>query len=189
MNKFSAIVVVLIIALAATTACSNKKDNAAIQGDRMPVRTINDMKMDMLPDSGNHIADPDGFLLPKTKERNNKRIHKLQTAAGVNMAYAVAGRIDKEDVRDFALELGNKFGKQGSNQHKNIIVVIAVEQKKWYMAIGSGLKKEFPDTICEQINHRSIANNVSRGNPDKAVNDIMDAVYERIKPKSTETDF
>ncbi|MCI6701783.1 MAG: TPM domain-containing protein [Prevotellaceae bacterium] len=189
MNKFLAIVTIVGIAIIGFSACSNNGKSGAVKEDGLPERSIDDIEMVMMTDSGNHVADPDGFVLPKTIEQTNKRIYKLQTASGVNMAFVVAGKIKTEDMREFALQVGTKYGKAAGNNQKAIVVVMAVENPKWYMAIGNGLKKEFPDTVCQQINNESIAPHLGRGNPDKAVNAVMDAVYERIKPKTNDSDF
>lgn len=189
MNKIPTLAAAVLLTLCMLSSCSmcERKKEAAIDVNAFPVWSPDSIKMVHLEDSCQYISDPDNFVLPETKDKANRLLRRLETSVGVQASVVVAGRIKGGNAQNFAIDLADKYGAGDTKNNRNIVLVIAVEDRNWFMTRGAGLQKELPDTLCLQYGEKHIVPNINKNNPDRAVYETVKAIFNKLKKADDET--
>jgi len=146
------------------------------------VYTASSLPMVHLKDSTKYLINPDTLINEETEDSINKVLSKLEHLKGIQTVYAVVNNIDNpDDMSKFCSDLGNKYGVGNKKTDKGLIIIIAVEQKKWFIAPGKGLEGEFPDIICKEIGSTYIESNMNSKSPNinKAALSTTNAIYNK----------
>lgn len=146
------------------------------------IYTASSLPMVHLKDSTKYLINPDTLINKETEVSINKVLSKLEHNKGIQTVYAVVNNIDTpDDMSKFCADLGNKYGVGNKKTDKGLIIIIAVEQKKWFIAPGKGLESEFPDIICKEIGSTYIESNMNTTKPNinKAALSTTNAIYNK----------
>lgn len=146
------------------------------------VYTASSLPMVHLKDSTKYLINPDTLINEETEDSINKVLSKLEHLKRIQTVYAVVNNIDNpDDMSKFCADLGNKYGVGDKKTDKGLIIIIAVEQKKWFIEPGKGLEGEFPDITCKEIGTNYIENNMNSKSPDinKAALSTANAIYNK----------
>lgn len=146
------------------------------------VYTASSLPMVHLKDSTKYLINPDTLVNEETEDSINKVLSKLEHLKGIQTVYAVVNNIDNpDDMSKFCSDLGNKYGVGNKKTDKGLIIIIAVEQKKWFIAPGKGLEGDFPDIICKEIGSKYIESNMNSKSPNinKAALSTTNAIYNK----------
>ena len=80
-----------------------------------------------------------------------------------------------------AQDLGNKYGVGDKDTRRGLVVVIAVDDKRYTIAPGQGLEGELTDVDCNHIAQAFIIPNMKSGNTDLAVVQTSQGLLTKIK--------
>ena len=69
-----------------------------------------------------------------------------------------------------------------------MVVVVAVDDRKYFIAPGEGLEGDLTDVECDDIARACIVKNMRKGNVDEAMLSTAKAVYNKFKTGSTGLD-
>ena len=144
-----------------------------------------DVPIPFLQDSTQYVSDPDGYVDKAQKDSANFYLQKLKLECGVQNVLIIVGKVDNQDAFRMAQDVGNKYGIGYKKSRRGLVVVIAVEDHKYFIAPGSGLEGELTDVDCDDIARACIVKNMREDNPGEAVASVSRAIYNKVKSGRT----
>lgn len=147
--------------------------------------TAQNVPIPFLQDSTQYVSDPDGYVDRVQKDSANYYLQKLKLECGVQNVLVIVGKVDNQDAFRMAQDLGNKYGIGYKKSRRGLVVVVAVEDHKYFIAPGSGLEGELTDVDCDDIARACIVKNMREGNPGEAVVSVSRAIYNKVKSGRT----
>ena len=97
----------------------------------------------------------------------------------------IVGKVDNQDAFRMAQDVGNQYGIGYKKSRRGLVIVIAVEDHKYFIAPGSGLEGELTDVDCDDIARACIVKYMREGNPGEAVASVSRAIYNKVKSGRT----
>lgn len=93
----------------------------------------------------------------------------------------IVGRVANQDAFRMAQDVGNKYGIGYKKSRRGLVIVIAVEDHKYFIAPGSGLEGELTDVDCDDIARACIVKYMREDAPGEAVASVSRAIYNKVK--------
>ena len=121
-----------------------------------------------LQDRTKYVSNPDGVLSQRAVDIIDSTLYSLEHKKGVQSIVAVVKRIEGGDAYSFAIGLGRKYG-VGTKANTGIVIVLASEDRTYYIVTGEGLEKFLPDAICKRVENRQMVPYLKEGNWDQAM--------------------
>ena len=138
-----------------------------------------------LKDSTQYVSDPDGFVGKEQKDSANHYLQKLKLECGVQNVLIIVGKVENQDAFRMAQDVGNKYGIGYKKSRRGLVIVIAVEDHKYFIAPGSGLEGELTDVDCDDIARACIVKYMREDDPGEAVASVSRAIYNKVKSGRT----
>ena len=138
-----------------------------------------------LQDSTQYVSDPDGLVGKTQKDSANFYLQKLKVECGVQNVLIIVGRVENQDAFRMAQDVGNKYGIGYKKSRRGLVIVIAVEDRKYFIAPGSGLEGELTDVDCDDIARACIVKYMREDAPGEAVASVSRAIYNKVKSGRT----
>ena len=101
-----------------------------------------------LHDSTQYVSDPDNYVPQALRDSANSYLRKLNIECGVQNVLIIVGKVENQDAFRMAQDVGNKYGIGYKKTRRGLVVVIAVEDHKYFLAPGMGLEGELTDVDC-----------------------------------------
>ena len=149
------------------------------------VWTAKNVPIPFLRDSTQYVSDPDGYVDKALKDSANFYLQKLKLECGVQNVLIIVGKVDNQDAFRMAQDVGNQYGIGYKKSRRGLVIVIAVEDHKYFIAPGSGLEGELTDVDCDDIARACIVKYMREGNPGEAVASVSRAIYNKVKSGRT----
>lgn len=140
-----------------------------------------DVPIPYLRNSTQYVSDPDGYLTKAEKDSANHYLQKLNLECGVQNVFVVVGRVKDQDAFRMAQDLGNKYGVGYKSSRRGLVVVVAVEDHRYFIAPGMGLEGELTDVDCNDIAQACIVKYMREDKPGEAVLATSRAIYNKVK--------
>ncbi len=138
-----------------------------------------------LTDARRYVCDPDGLLRPAERDSIDSYLYRLDKQCGVESVFVIVRHVRNADTFRFAQDLGNQQGVGNKKTNRGLVVVVAVEDRRYFIAPGEGLEGELTDLECDDIGRACIVANMQRGKPGEAVLATAKAVYNKFKTGKT----
>ena len=138
-----------------------------------------------LKDSTQYVSDPDGLVEKAQKDSANLYLQKLKLECGVQNVLIIVGKVENQDAFRMAQDVGNKYGIGYKKSRRGLVIVIAVEDHKYFIAPGSGLEGELTDVDCDDIARACIVKYMREDDPGEAVASVSRAIYNKVKSGRT----
>ncbi len=138
-----------------------------------------------LQNSTQYVSDPDNYVPQALKDSANFYLHKLNVECDVQNVLIIVGKVDNQDAFRMAQDVGNKYGVGDKKTRRGLVVVIAVEDHKYFLAPGMGLEGELTDVDCDDIARACIVPNMKANRPGEAVLETSRAIYNKVKNGKT----
>jgi len=85
--------------------------------------------------------------------------------------------IGNYDAADYAFQLGEKWGIGQKGKNNGVLVLVAKEQHKTFIATGRGVEAYLPDAICKRIVSQIINVQFKQGNFYKGIDEGTTAMF------------
>ena len=115
------------------------------------VWTADDVPMVHLQDRNRYVCDPEGLMSPS--------------------------------MRDFRMaeDIGNHYGVGTKKDRRGLVIVLAVGDRRYFIAPGKGLEGDLTDVECDDIAQQCIVRNMKVNDIDAAVCSTAQALYSKFK--------
>ena len=148
----------------------------------------NNIPMVHLQDARQYVCDPEGLMSNAMRDSTNYYIGKLEKEAKIQVVFVVVSHVENSDPFRVAQDIGNKYGVGNKNTDRGLVVVVAVDDRKYFIAPGEGVEGDLTDVECDDIARACIVKNMRKGNVDEAMLSTAKAVYNKFKTGSTGLD-
>lgn len=144
-----------------------------------------DVPIPYLRNSARYVSDPDGLLKPAERDSADYYLGRLERSKGVQSLFVVVNRVKDGDAFRMAQDLGNRLGVGDKETRRGLVVVIAVKDKRYFIAPGMGLESELTDVDCDDIAQACVVPYMREGQPGKAVWATARALYNKVSTGKT----
>ena len=134
-----------------------------------------------LKDSTQYVSDPDGYLSKDQKDSANFYLQKLNLECGVQNVLVIVGHVKDQDAFRMSQDIGEKYGIGYKKTRRGLVMVIAVEDHKYFIAPGMGLEGELTDVDCDDIARACIVKYMRLNQPGMAVVTVSRSIYNKVK--------
>lgn len=138
------------------------------------VWTPETLPMVHLQDSRKYVCNPDGVLSPQAVAVADSLLLHLEQKRGVETVVVAVKRIEGGDPYTFGMALSRKYGIGRKEQDSGLIIILATDDRKYYILIGKGLEGTLPDAICRRVENRQMLPALKKRDWDNA---IVQTVY------------
>ena len=127
-----------------------------------------------------YITDKVGVFSETQKADLNAKIQEIEQATSIEIAILVVPTVD-DDINLAAVDVGNQWwvGKKGQNN--GLMLLIAVDDKKWSIQVGYGLEGILPDLTTKRIGEARFPPNFKQGDYYQGILQMLDDVLWYIK--------
>ena len=138
--------------------------------------TADNLPMPYLQDERRHTINPDGVLADWAVAQLDSIQYRLEHRKGVQALTIVVKDLENDDPYEFGMDVARKYGVGSAKQNSGLIVVLATEDRRYYILTGSGLEGTLPDAICKRIENHYMLPYLSEGDWDQAMVQSLNAI-------------
>ena len=138
-----------------------------------------------LQNSTQYVSDPEHYMTRQALDSANYYLDKLNKECHVQNLFVIVGNVESGDAFRVAQDLGNDYGVGDKKTRRGLVVVIAVNDHKYFIAPGMGLEGELTDVDCDDIARACIVPNMRNQLPPEAVVATSKAIYNKVKNGKT----
>lgn len=149
------------------------------------VWTADNVPIPYLQDDRQYVSDPEGYVSGVQKDSANFYLQRLNKECGVQNVVIIVGQVENQDAFRMAQDVGNKYGVGKKDTRRGLVVVIAVDDHKAFIAPGMGLEGELTDVDCDDIARACIVKYMKQDQPGEAVLAVSRALYNKVKSGRT----
>ena len=142
--------------------------------------TPDNLPIPYLQDKTQYVSNPDGILSQTTVDSLNLWLGQMEASHGVQTVLAVVERIEGGEAYDFSMALGRKYGIGSKEQNTGLIIVLATEDRAYYILTGRGLEGTLPDAICKRIENNQMLPYLRDGEWDEAMLNSVRAITKYV---------
>lgn len=129
-----------------------------------------------------------GPLMDETKllpEAEAQRIERFLTeyskVTGTQIAVVILSSLHGEDPAVYATQLAHHWGVGSKDKDTGILVLIALEERRHFTAIGQGLEGILPDSMVRHIQEETLVPGLKNGTPGPGLRQYLYALVDRGK--------
>lgn len=100
------------------------------------------------------VLDQANVLGLVAEENLENYLTSLQAQTSVEIALVLVSSLEWEDISMFATRLGQEWGVGNAELDNGMVIVIAVEDRQRFIAVGYGLEWTIPDAIAKRVGER-----------------------------------
>lgn len=112
------------------------------------------------------------------------KIQEIEQATSIEIAVLVVPTVD-DDINLVAADVGNTRGVGKKGQNNGLVLVIAVNDRKWSIQVGYGLEGILPDIITKRIGEEDFPPNFREGKYYQGIIEMLDDILGYIKQDPT----
>jgi uncharacterized protein len=120
-----------------------------------------------IPDAPNPpklVNDFGGFLTPQETAALEQKLVQFNDSTSTQISIVTVSSLEGYDIADFAFQLGKKWGIGQKGTDNGVLIVVAKEERKTFIATGYGVEEFLPDAICNRIVDNTINPEFKNGN-------------------------
>jgi uncharacterized protein len=97
------------------------------------------------------VNDFTNTLSPNEERSLEQKLVRFDDSTSIQIAVVMLNSIDGYPISDYAFQLGQKWGVGSAKENTGVLVLIALKDKKIFIATGYGLEGVLPDAMCRRI--------------------------------------
>src|SRR3989344_8676164 len=97
-------------------------------------------------------GNPGGFSTALTREQENsieQRIAQVEDSTGIEIGVAIIDTTEGKPIGQLAFEIGNEYGIGKKEVFNGVLILIAVDDREWFIATAKGIEGTIPDILAK----------------------------------------
>jgi uncharacterized protein len=139
---------ILIALTLALAACSDSQSSNVAEPNQAP--TLDSATTSELPLTG-RVTDAADILSAPQEAALTQRLKLLEVKTGHQMVVVTVPSLGGEDIAAYTLRLANQWGIGRKGFNDGVVLLIAPNEGKARIEIGSGLERTLPESLCSAI--------------------------------------
>lgn len=126
------------------------------------------------------VPKPEGYVLDQAavfseseESSLEQQIKELDQSRTVEVGVLTVNTLDGEDIASVTVEVANKWGVGKKDVDNGVMILIAVDDRDWFIASGYGVEGVLPDAILKRIGERDFPTNFRNGDYYQGVADVL----------------
>lgn len=152
---------------------------------RATVWSADNLVMVHLQNRNRYVCDPDGVLTPSLRDTADTYLRRLHVECGIQTVFVVVRHVKDGDTFRMAQDIGNKYGVGDKKSRRGMVVVVAVDDRRYTLAPGMGLEADLTDVECDDIARACIVKNMKVNQTDAMATETVRALYNKFKTGQT----
>lgn len=129
------------------------------------------------------VNDYIGLLPSETVARMEQQLVNYDNQTSIQIAVVIVNSADP-DISTVAPEIGQKWGVGQKGLDNGVVLMLAVQQHKVFIATGYGVEEFLPSIICARICEQTMKPYFKQGDYAGGVQAGLNAIIETLKPLS-----
>ena len=97
------------------------------------------------------VADYHGVLSPSQEQSLENKVKEINQQSSVEIGIAIIDSTEGKPISQLAFEIGNKWKIGKTDVFNGALILVAVEDKKWFIATAKGIEGTLPDIIVSRV--------------------------------------
>lgn len=147
--------------------------------------SADDIPMVHLQDRTRYVCDPENLLSSQALASADSALYRLHHECGIQTVFIVVPHVKNADCFRMAQDVGNKYGVGTKKDRRGLVIVIATDDRRYFIAPGKGLEADLTDVECNDIARACIVRYMKEGDVDEAVKATSQALFSKFKTGKT----
>ncbi|MBR3471814.1 MAG: TPM domain-containing protein [Prevotella sp.] len=130
-----------------------------------------------------YVSNPDSVITQQTVDSMNVVLKKLDKELGIESVVIIVNNIENGDAFRMAQDVGNKYGVGDKETDCGLVIVVAYDDRKYFIAPGRGLEAYLTDAECGRLARNYLVPFMKVNNPDDGMKTLIEATYVLAKEK------
>lgn len=131
-----------------------------------------------------YVTDEAGVLDAATRERLATVLNRLEERADIQFAVVTVPTTGGADIFEYSLSLARGWGVGSKDNEKNgLLLVVAVNDRKWHVQVSRHLEGDLPDSLAGQIARQRLVPPFQAGDYSKGITDFVQATIATLAAK------
>ena len=126
----------------------------------------------------NYVVDLAGIIRTDIEERLNVYLREVEQKTTAQIAVLTVNSLDGEDIESASIRIAEKWGLGQKGKDNGVLILIALDDRKYRFEIGYGLEPLLPDSLVGSIGREHLVPFFRKGDYSTG---ILNAVIEIIK--------
>jgi uncharacterized protein len=135
---------------------------------------------DFPPRASTIVTDYTSTLGPGERQALEQKLVAFNDSTSSQVAIVIMSSVGNYDISDYAVRLYNNWGIGQKEKNNGVLILVAKDDRKVFIATGYGMEGVLPDALCKRIVNNDILPAFKAGRYyeglDAAVNTIMSIV-------------
>lgn len=140
-----------------------------------------DINYDRVNRNFTRVVNPDTIITQAYSDSIDTLLLSLDSL-GIQCVVAVCEHFKGDDPYEFAIGMGRHLG-VGGKKNQGIVVVLATEDRSYWISTGEGMEKFLPDVICHRIENLYMIPYLKEGKWDQAMLATAKGIHGYIHQK------
>ncbi len=142
------------------------------------------------PDPPRLVNDFTGLLTSQEQQTLERKLVAFNDSTGTQIAIVTVNSLNGYDVAEYSFELAELWGIGQAGEHNGILVLIAPNERRMFIATGYGIEGFVPDAIAKRIVEGTLKPNFRNESYfvglDQATNLLMGLLSGQFSPQQLE---
>lgn len=131
-----------------------------------------------------YVTDNANVIDAATKQRLAATLNNLKERADIEFAIVTVPTTGDTPAFEYALSLARGWGIGSKDGEKNgLLLLVAVNDRKWQMQISRHLEGDMPDTLVGEIGRQRLTDPFKQGNYSQGISDFVQTVVATLAEK------
>ncbi len=144
------------------------------------------MAFDNLPAPNGAVNDFAGVLSPAQTAELNAISQEIRENSSVEIATVIVNSTEGMPPSDYAIAIGNKWGVGRKGEFNGVVILVAVDDRKWFIATAKGIEGQLPDLLTNRIAQDSFPQNFRKGDYAAGIKQALLGMKEYLATDSYE---
>ncbi len=165
-------------------SCSYGLDQVASEdAEHQTVWNADNIPLPHLSNGLLYVSNPDTLISEATVDSINQICRELDKRLGVESAVVIVRHVENEDAFRVAQDLGNKYGVGKKETDRGLVIVVAYDDRRYFIAPGRGLEADLTDAECNHLAVDYLKPYMRANDPDNAMKKLMLATLKLLEGK------
>ena len=132
-----------------------------------------------IPENGEHpsyVSNPDSILSDSICAVINERLFQLEDSTGVKTLVMVVEHVEGDDLYQFSMTVGNKYGVGSKENNLGLIIALATLDRSYQILTGIGLEGYLPDVVCRRVESKAMLPHLMEGAWEEAIGETVEVI-------------
>lgn len=128
------------------------------------------------PNPSRLVNDFAGMLNATEVRELEQKVNRFNDSTSIEIAVVIISNLGDYDISDYAFQLGELWGIGKKSKNNGVLLLIAKENRKAFIATGYGMEGVLPDMRCKRIIESELIPQFKRSDYFNGINFTIDAI-------------